>query len=222
MQDRMLHSQETFAETTPSHYEHHKPEGTLLYQIVEEYWPVFQNELGAQGQSLPHFEANKFDEYLKCGKLEHGFLRVRCSSCHDEKLVAFPCKRCGFCPSCGARRMADSAALLVDDVLPHQPIRQWVLSFPFQLRFLLANNPQAMGKVLGIVNSSISTHLIKKAGCKKSTANTGSVTLVQRFGSALNLNLHFHTLFIDGVYQQARSGRLPFHQVISSSKGSQC
>lgn len=51
-------------------------------------------------------------------------------------LVAFSCKRRGFCPSCGARRMAESAALLVDEVLPEQPMRQWVLSFPFQLRFL--------------------------------------------------------------------------------------
>src|SRR5690554_7536469 len=75
----------------------------------------------------------------ECGRLEHGFLRVRCESCHAEHLVAFSCKRRGFCPSCGARRMAESAALLVDEVLPEQPMRQWVLSFPFQLRFLFAS-----------------------------------------------------------------------------------
>ena len=63
--------------------------------------------------------------------------------------------------------MADSAALLIDDVLPHQSIRQWVLSFPFQLRFLLANNPQAIGKVLGTVTRAISAHLIKNAGYKE-------------------------------------------------------
>jgi ribosomal protein S27E len=67
---------------------------------------------------------------FKCGRLERGFLRVRCKSCHDEKLVAFSCKRRGFCPSCGARHMADSAVWLVDEVLPHRPIRQWVLSVP--------------------------------------------------------------------------------------------
>lgn len=78
----------------------------------------------------------EFEEFLQCGRLEHGFLRVRCESCHAEHLVAFSCKRRGFCPSCGARRMAESAALLVDEVLPEQPMRQWVLSFPFQLRFL--------------------------------------------------------------------------------------
>ena len=41
---------------------------------------------------------------------------ARCESCHDEKLVAFSCKKRGFCPSCGARRMANSTALLVDEV----------------------------------------------------------------------------------------------------------
>jgi len=47
--------------------------------------------------------------------------------------------------------MAESAALLVDEVLPEQPVRQWVLSFPFQLRFLFASRPEVMGRVLGIV-----------------------------------------------------------------------
>ena len=46
--------------------------------------------------------------------------------------------------------MAESAALLVDEVLPHEPILQWVLSFPVQLRFLFASRPELMGKALGI------------------------------------------------------------------------
>jgi hypothetical protein len=58
--------------------------------------------------------------------------------------------------------MAESAVLLVDDVLPHEPIRQWVLSFPFQLRFLFASYPQIMGKVLSIVYRTLATHITKK------------------------------------------------------------
>jgi hypothetical protein len=46
------------------------------------------------------------------------------SAWHAEHLVAFSCKKRGFCPSCGARRMAESAALLVDEVFPEQPVRQ--------------------------------------------------------------------------------------------------
>jgi Transposase zinc-binding domain len=43
---------------------------------------------------------------------------------HAEKLVAFSCKKRGFCPSCGGRRMAETAALLSDEVLPERPLRQ--------------------------------------------------------------------------------------------------
>ena len=117
---------------------------------------------------------------------------MRCEDCHHERMVAFSCKHRGFCPSCGAKRMIESAALLVDTALPHQPMRQWVLSVPFPLRFLFASQPRVMGKVLGIVYRIISTYLIKKAGHSKKTARTGAVTLIQRFGSALNLNIHFH------------------------------
>jgi len=104
---------------------------------------------------LPDYVRQEFDEYLKCGRLGHGFLRVQCETCHAEHLVAFSCKRRGFCPSCGARRMAESAALLVDEVLPHEPMRQWVLSVPFPLRFLFASQPKIMGKALGIVYRTI-------------------------------------------------------------------
>jgi predicted polyphosphate/ATP-dependent NAD kinase len=57
-----------------------------------------------------------------------------------------------------------------------------------------------MGKVLGIVYRTLATHITKKAGYNKQTAQTGAVTLIQRFGSALNLNIHFHMLYLDGVY----------------------
>jgi hypothetical protein len=73
----------------------------------------------------------------------------------------------------------------VDDVFPREPIRQWVLSFPFQLRFLFASYPDLMGKVLDIVYRILATHIIHKAGFSKSSSHAGAATLIQRFGSAL-------------------------------------
>lgn len=142
----------------------HRPEQTLLYQLVERHYPAFARLMAEQGSPLPGYVAREFEDYLKCGRLEHGFLRVRCESCHHEKLVAFSCKRRGFCPSCGARRMVDSAVLLVDAVLPQVPLRQWVLSVPFQLRFLFASYPDLMSKALGLVYRTIATWLIHQAG----------------------------------------------------------
>lgn len=109
--------------------------------------------------------------------------------------------------------MAESAALLVDEVLPEQPMRQWLLSFPFPLRFLFARQPKIMGRVLGIVHRVIATHLVKKAGYTHHTARTGAVTLIQRFGSALNLNIHSHMLFLDGVCIDHLNGTARFHWV---------
>jgi hypothetical protein len=107
--------------------------------------------------------------------------------------------------------MVESAALLVDEVLPKKPIRQWVLTVPFPLRFLFAAYPELMGKALGIVTRTVSTHLAHQAGFKKKEAHTGAVTLIQRFGSALNLNIHFHMLFLDGVYVDDGAGHFAFH-----------
>lgn len=169
-------------------YERHQPAKTILYQLVQKHYPAFKSTLEDKGQSLPSYVQREFEDFLQCVRLEYGFLRVYCEDCHHERLVAFSCKRRGFCPSCGARRMAESGALLVDEVFPEVPIRQWVLSFPFQLRFLLARYPELMGRVLGIVYRTLSTHQIKQAGFTKATAQTGAVTLIQRFWPVAVMN----------------------------------
>ena len=114
--------------------------------------------------------------------------------------------------------MAESAALLVDEVFPHKPLRQWVLSFPFPLRLLFAKDPQIMGLVLNLVHRAISTYLIKKAGFKKkSGAKTGSVTFIQRFGGSLNLNIHFHIMYLDGIYTFEQE-KASFHPITPPSQ----
>ena len=189
-------------------YERHRPEESDLYKVVQENLETFLRLVHEEcGRPLPAFVEKEFREYLKCGILAYGFLRSRCEGCHNEHLVAFSCKRRGFCPSCGGRRMSESAIHLVDEVLPVKPIRQWVLSFPIQIRLLLAVRPKIMTEILNIATGTISTHLCKKAGFKKPQAKTGAVTLIQRFGGSINLNIHFHQLFLDGVYELDEEGK---------------
>jgi hypothetical protein len=69
-----------------------------------------------------------------------------------------------------------------------------------------------MGRVLGIVYRAISVHLIRKAGFTRKAAQTGAVTLIQRFGGALNLNVHFHMLFLKGVYTTTLWGKSRFRR----------
>ena len=70
---------------------------------------------------------DEFDVCLECRILAHGFLRLRCGDCGHDKRVAFSCKRRGFCPSCSARRMAQTAGHRADPLIPQVPVRQWVL-----------------------------------------------------------------------------------------------
>ena len=70
-------------------YERHRPEQTSLYALIDEHFPRFLERLEADGVSLPHFVKEEFEAYLKCGRLEYGFLRVKCDACRHEKLVAF-------------------------------------------------------------------------------------------------------------------------------------
>jgi ribosomal protein S27E len=198
-------------------YKRHRPENTLLYQLVERHYPEFKEALSEQDKQLPKFVERECDDFLRCGRLEHGFLRVVCGDCKHEKLVAFSCKRRGFCPSCGARRMAESAALLVDDVLQGYPIRQWVLSLPIPLRLLLARYPNELSKVMGIIHRAISTHIVNRAGFSNKQAKTGAVTLIQRFGSALNLNIHFHMLFLEGAISGNAWGGTSFTRIKAPS-----
>jgi ribosomal protein S27E len=82
-------------------YQRHRPEQTALYSIISEHYPHFVREIERVGGHLPGFVRQEFEDYLKCGLLQHGFLRVKCDGCLHEHLVAFSCKRRGFCPSCG-------------------------------------------------------------------------------------------------------------------------
>jgi hypothetical protein len=81
-------------------YERHRPEQTLLYQLVEKHYPALVEQLEAHGKSLPTHVHREFESYQKCGRLEHGFLRVRCDTCHFERLTwaapCFSCKKRGY------------------------------------------------------------------------------------------------------------------------------
>jgi len=195
------------AEDTVAPYERRRPEATTLYQVVQDHLDTFFAQVEQEtGTGLPQFVKDEFEAFLECGILAHGFLRLRCGDCAHEKLVAFSCKRRGFCPACGARRMAETAAHLVEQVIPHVPVRQWVVSFPIPLRHLFATQPQLLSPVLQVIHRALSTFVIHQAGLTHAQAQTGGVTLIQRFGSAANLNIHLHGLMLDGVYRVTDSG----------------
>jgi len=111
--------------------------------------------------------------------------------------------------------MADTAAFLVDRVLPVVPVRQWVLSLPIALRYKLAYDSGLAAAVLQLFVRSVFASLRHRARHRYGLAryDCGSVTFVQRFGDALNLNLHFHAIVLDGVYQYEQGGAVRFRRL---------
>ena len=105
--------------------------------------------------------------------------------------------------------MAETAAHLVDRVLPEVPFRQWVLTLPYPLRYRCAYDARLTNEVLRAFIRSLFAELRRRARNRwgEQVEQCGSVTFIQRFGSALNLNVHFHTLAVDGVYLYAREDR---------------
>ena len=108
--------------------------------------------------------------------------------------------------------MADLAAWMVDAVIPDVPVRQWVLSLPYRLSYLCARDAELCSAVRRILVNAVFGSLRRRCGVSgkkaKARAFPGAVVFVQRFDSALRLNLHFHALFLDGVYRPTdESGR---------------
>lgn len=176
-------------------YQRRQPELTPCYKIVQEHLATFVHEREFESRPLPQYITEEFEDFLKCGILSHGFIRLKCCHCSEEKIVAFSCKTRGFCPSCAAKPMVESAAHLVENVLPIAPYRQFVISFPVPLRFWFQTNKKLYAHVHKIVISEIQRYYQNKAKSLGVKAPLhGTIAYTQRFGSALNLNQHIHSL----------------------------
>jgi hypothetical protein len=197
-------------------YLRHRPEQTVLHRTLAAHWPEFVERAEEHG-GLPRFVVKEVDAYLRCGLLEQGCVRMACTRCGLSRLVAFSCKRRGFCPSCLGRRMAETAVHLEQEVFGEVPVRQWVCSLPWGLRVLLGYDRKLCAELLTAFVGEVSRLQKRRAryalGLRSvSRAHTGAVTVVQRGDSALRLNVHFHSLFPDGVYvRESPRGPLVLH-----------
>ncbi|MCA9579417.1 MAG: transposase, partial [Myxococcales bacterium] len=167
----------------------------------------------------PAFVAKALRGYLRCGVLVHGFARFRCDDCAQSRLVALSCKQRAFCPRCIGRRMADQARHLVQHVLPPVRTRQWVLSFPHELRWHMAFDHDLTLAVWRVARRAIDAFY--KARARRvgppghnDDAQSGSIMAIQRFGGALNLNVHFHAVYLDGAFVERSDGTLRFLEAL--------
>jgi hypothetical protein len=196
-----------------------EPTSTPLYQLVAQHRATF-TKIASEAGGLPRFVSDSFDRFLRCGILAHGFARFGCQACGNDHLVPLSCKTRGLCPSCGGRRMAVLTRHAMNDVLPHVHVRQWVLSLPHPLRYHLAYDHSLCTAVHRALAGALRARIRRLAREREHPdAQTGSITFVQRYGSALNLNVHLHLLALDGWFVQSESGALAFVQASAPTQG---
>ena len=187
----------------PPGYRPRNVESSPLHRAIRLHRSAFVAAARRRGHVVPRVVERELDGLVGCGVLARGFARVRCGACGHELLVPFSCKRRGLCPSCTARRAEDTAAHLVDRVLPRAPYRQWVFTFPIPVRLALSRRPHLLTAALQAclrVLSAWQRRRMRRRGLRQPAC--GAVTFVQRFGSALQLNVHFHVLVPDGAFDE--------------------
>lgn len=197
----------------PFVYKRRRPDRSTLYEVVRDNIETLY-EATEQGfnSPLPAFVRREFDRYLECGLLCRGFAMLACEDCDDKRVVAFSCKGRGWCPSCFGRRMAQTSANLLDHVLPPVPLRQFVLTVPFELRTRLAYDGPLLGTVCRIFTDSLLGFYCRRMrDLGVGTGKSGAVTVVQRMNADLRLNPHLHSIALDGVFVPGDSGVLAFH-----------
>jgi len=198
-------------------YRTRRPAKTLLHQITRENLETYLADLNPEegfSRQIPlHVEA-AFRQYLKCGLLCHGFARAYCAGCGHDFLVAFSCKGRDICPSCSTRRMVETAAHMVDDVLPRVQFRQWVLSVPKRVRWHLYHKPEVVSGLLGVFLRAVETTVRQRSPNAPAGARFGAVAFVHRFGSYLNSHIHYHVLVTDGVFSAGEDDQAEFHPAL--------
>jgi hypothetical protein len=109
--------------------------------------------------------------------------------------------------------MNESALNLVAHILPDVPLRQFVVTVPFPLRFPLAFDGALLGQVVRIfVDTVDGWYRRRHVDRGLPPGETGAVAVIQRANGDLRLNPHVHAICLDGVYSADRDGKgLMFH-----------
>jgi len=193
------------------HYEPRRPQDSILFHAVNDNLKDFLSSLeeDPDARGFPDFVRREFEKFLACGFYEKGVTRIGCKDpgCGEDYWLPTSCKCRGFCPSCGGRRMNVFAINLDERVIPFVPVRQYVVSVPIPLRNWMVVNHELTLQINQIIIRAIRAVLRRKARNEGVPDGIiGAVTFIQRFGSALNLNPHFHILCLDGVYEETTAG----------------
>jgi hypothetical protein len=194
----------------------------VLRQVLREHLPAFKARVDEADRPLPAFVERELEAIMGCADPRRGLTRWHCDNCGHDELLPFSCKS-RACSRCGARRMAETAAFLVDHLIPRAPVRHWTITFPPPLRYALAYDAELCSEVIGIFARMLlawQRRLAKSLlGLRSvSQAHGGSIVAIHRARSDLRLNLHLHAIQLDGVFVETAQGEQPTFHALPTPK----
>ncbi len=166
----------------PPRYRPRDARGTPLYRLVQDHLEDYLLELRLpkDRRPSPYSCVEKgLRAFLECGIHRFGVVRFRCRKCEEDIFVAFSCRKRGLCPSCGAKRSAQTAAHALDHLLPAAAYRQWVLVLPKRLRYFIHRKPELEGEISRIFARVLDRHLKNEA----SSGSPAQIHFIQRITS---------------------------------------
>jgi hypothetical protein len=182
-------------------YRPRDPRKTSLWGLVDTLYERVKGSWEERFERKYGFWRGLADEavarYLDCGVWDNGFARVKCRKCPKEFLVAFSCRGRGLCPSCGAKRAAEVAAFLMDEVVEDVGHAQWVFTIPKMLRVYFLHHRELLGE-LSRAAAETAKELLAAAAGEEEGFRSGIVSVVQTFGDRANFHPHVHALVTRG------------------------
>jgi hypothetical protein len=181
-------------------YRPRDPRKTPLYGLLDSFFERVKGVWEERFERSYGFWRGLVDaavaRYLDCGIWERGFARVRCRDCPEEFLVALSCKARGLCPSCGAKRAAEVAAFLQDEVVEDVGHAQWVFTLPKMLRVYFLHHRELLGALSLAAYQTVKELMVAAAGEKG--FRPGMVSVVQTFGDRASFHPHVRALATRG------------------------
>ncbi len=169
-----------------------------FHNFSEKYSENYNTEPGKI--RLQRIESFK-DSLILCGDYTKGIARIQCSNpeCKHEIMRPFSCKRFYFCPSCSQKRSILFGEHISEEVLLKLPQRHFVFAFPKMLRLFFRNNKKVLRGIAVLISKMIQEYYKTLTG---KNIRTGIVLAYQSFGDFLRFNPHFHSLILEGGFDE--------------------
>ena len=165
--------------------------------------------------NLEHIEKH-VGGFLVCGDHTRGIARIKCTNaeCDHQYFRPFSCKKFHLCPGCAQKRSILFGEHIVKDVLLKLPHRQFVFTFPKILRVYFRNN-KFFGEIAQLINSIILDYY---RAIKGKNIKTAFVMAYQSFGEFARLDPHYHTLLMEGCFDdQGKFHHIPIKRTSSAA-----